>query len=133
MPIYQTTFWIRRAIFFSLLLTLAIFSHFFDIPCPFRSLTGIPCPTCGLTRSFAALTRLDFVRVFLLSSVDTTHFSSTLPSFISGHFYSFKKRNQIFQSSSLYRRCNYIRSLSFSALLSFDPLSYSFYQILHFI
>ncbi len=64
MPIDKNTFWMRRAIFFSLLLTLAIFSHFFDIPCPFRSLTGIPCPTCGLTRSFAALTRLDFSESF---------------------------------------------------------------------
>ena len=64
MPIYRNIFWVRRAIFFSLLLILATLSHFFDVPCLFRSLTGIPCPTCGVTRSFAALTRLDFAESF---------------------------------------------------------------------
>ncbi|MCI0339260.1 MAG: DUF2752 domain-containing protein [Acidobacteria bacterium] len=29
-------------------------------PCPFLHLTGIPCPSCGLTTSFAHAARLDF-------------------------------------------------------------------------
>lgn len=28
--------------------------------CPLRHLTGIPCPTCGMTRSFMAVTRGDW-------------------------------------------------------------------------
>ncbi|WP_299042334.1 DUF2752 domain-containing protein [uncultured Thermosynechococcus sp.] len=28
--------------------------------CPFRAITGIPCPGCGLTRSFLAIARGDF-------------------------------------------------------------------------
>jgi hypothetical protein len=30
-------------------------------PCTFHRLTGIPCPSCGLTTSFAHAARLDFI------------------------------------------------------------------------
>jgi Protein of unknown function (DUF2752) len=29
--------------------------------CPFKTITGLPCPTCGVTRAVMAMTRLDFV------------------------------------------------------------------------
>ena len=35
--------------------------------CLLRKLTGIPCPTCGCTRSLAAWTRLDVGTAFLLN------------------------------------------------------------------
>ena len=34
------------------------------INCPFRSLTGIPCPGCGMTRAWLAALRLDFLAAF---------------------------------------------------------------------
>ena len=34
------------------------------LPCPFRSLTGIPCLTCGGTRAMIAFARFDFARAF---------------------------------------------------------------------
>ena len=36
-----------------------------ELPCVFRYLTGIPCPTCGLTRAWLAAFRLDFTAAFL--------------------------------------------------------------------
>jgi hypothetical protein len=32
--------------------------------CPFKIITGLPCPTCGLTRAVMAMTRLDFAAAF---------------------------------------------------------------------
>jgi hypothetical protein len=44
---------------------LAVFLfNFFSIGCPIRAITHIPCPTCGVTRSLAALISLDFAESF---------------------------------------------------------------------
>lgn len=36
-------------------------------PCAFRSLTGIPCPTCGTTRAALALLNLDLAAAFAVN------------------------------------------------------------------
>jgi hypothetical protein len=37
--------------------------------CPFRAATGIPCPGCGLTRSFCAMGKGDVSRAFELHAL----------------------------------------------------------------
>ena len=32
--------------------------------CPFYQIIGLPCPSCGMSRAFAALFRLDFAEAF---------------------------------------------------------------------
>lgn len=36
-------------------------------PCPLRTITGIPCPMCGMTRGVTALVHGDFARALLLN------------------------------------------------------------------
>ncbi len=56
------------AYFFTLFVPFAIlarsnngFTTGGGIPCIWRSLTGYPCPGCGLTRSLASITEFEFV------------------------------------------------------------------------
>jgi hypothetical protein len=37
--------------------------------CVFYRMTGLPCPTCGMTRAVEALTRPDFARAWNLNSL----------------------------------------------------------------
>jgi hypothetical protein len=44
--------------------------HIVDIQlptCVFKGLTGLPCPTCGVTRAVMALTRLDLARAVAMN------------------------------------------------------------------
>jgi hypothetical protein len=63
---------LRRALF-ALPLTSAVFAVSAlwspsDLPgvvlCPFRALTGLPCPGCGMTRAFCSMGHGDFARAF---------------------------------------------------------------------
>ena len=54
-------------------------------PCVFFKLTGIPCPTCGLTTSFAHSARLHFHEAFITQPFGVLLFSLTafsIPLFI---------------------------------------------------
>lgn len=39
------------------------------IPCPFRAVTGLQCPGCGISRMAISLLRLDFVSAFYANPV----------------------------------------------------------------
>lgn len=40
-------------------------------PCPFRSLTGVPCPTCGTTRALLALSQGQLGKALALNPMTT--------------------------------------------------------------
>jgi len=47
-------------------------------PCAFRALTGIPCPSCGMTTAFALAVRFDFGRALLTQPVGLLAFFGTI-------------------------------------------------------
>jgi hypothetical protein len=50
------------------LLGLALATPGIQLPrCVFKTLTGLPCPTCGVTRTVIALSRFDVGRAFYLN------------------------------------------------------------------
>jgi len=57
--------WLLVGILFSPLVGASLYNRGFHIPgliCPLYHFTGIPCPSCGLTRSFMAVARGDLMR-----------------------------------------------------------------------
>lgn len=57
----------RRGAILLALLSLGAIVIALDLPlCPMATVTGIPCPGCGLTRATLALVRGDFARAFAL-------------------------------------------------------------------
>lgn len=56
---------ILKHIFYILSLLIIFFIlYILKIPCFFRFLTGVPCPSCGMTRAFMALIKLKLTDSF---------------------------------------------------------------------
>ncbi|MDR3293767.1 MAG: DUF2752 domain-containing protein [Clostridiales bacterium] len=59
--------WARLFVLYAVFFAYALFaSHFLETACPIRLLTGMPCPSCGMTRANLAFLRLDFKGAFLM-------------------------------------------------------------------
>lgn len=77
-----------------IIVAAGFFKDFIDLlpPCIFHRVTGVPCLTCGATRSIVALSQLDFAASFIHNPL-TTIFAIALVIFssISLFGYIFKK------------------------------------------
>ncbi len=51
------------------------------VVCPFRAVTGLPCPTCGLTRVAHSLMRRDLGGALAINPFDTLFFLVAVPLF----------------------------------------------------
>ena len=51
------------------------------VVCPFRAVTGLPCPTCGLTRAAHSLMRGDLGRALAINPFDSLFFLVAVPLF----------------------------------------------------
>ncbi len=51
------------------------------VVCPFRAVTGLPCPTCGLIRAAQSLMRGDLGRALAINPFDTLFFLVAVPLF----------------------------------------------------
>lgn len=79
---------------FSIIIIVFVVWNMFDVGCVFRSLTGIPCPTCGATRAIFSLFTLDIRGYFyyhpmalpmiiaLLLTIHTTRFPKKAQKYI---------------------------------------------------
>lgn len=56
---------ISRATVLVLIAAVLLIAVFRGTPCLFLSLTGLPCPTCGMTRAWLAFFRLEIVDALL--------------------------------------------------------------------
>lgn len=54
----------KHFIFIILIIFVLFIYNWLGISCPVKQVLKVPCPACGMTRSFIALTRLDFKTSF---------------------------------------------------------------------
>ena len=56
--------WKDKLITTAVLLAVVVGMRVFAVSCPFLAWTGLPCPTCGMTRAWIAALQLDFQTAF---------------------------------------------------------------------
>ena len=55
---------VKHIIYILAAIAAGLFLFVSGIHCFFRFFTGVPCPSCGMTRAFLSLLKLDFYRSF---------------------------------------------------------------------
>ncbi len=79
-------------IFFVIIGIISIISYALGFSiCIFYNITGIYCPSCGMTRAFVALSRLDFKSAFMYNPMFILVPLSLVPLFINQFLFEIKK------------------------------------------
>ena len=79
-------------IIFAVLVLFAATLIFFKISCPIRTLTGIACPGCGITRALTCAVKLDFRGAFYYHPLWIT----IIPLIVTLKILSVKKKSRAF-------------------------------------
>lgn len=58
---------IKNVLILLILILFLLFVLNIPVTCIFKSVTGISCPACGMTRAFISILHLNFLNAFLLN------------------------------------------------------------------
>ena len=81
---------------------------FFDIQCIFKSIFHIPCVSCGLTRAFKCILKLDFINAIKYNILSIPLFILLLIFFILYIHNIFFKNNYIYKLYNVFSKHYYI-------------------------
>ncbi len=113
-------------IFFAILGILSIISYILGFSiCIFYNITGVYCPSCGMTRAFVSLLNLDFKSAFMYNPMFILVPLSLIPIFIDQFFFKIKKStlNKYFFTLIIILLVTWIIRLAL--YFPYDPVAYN--------
>lgn len=98
----QALFFKKHFKTFLIFVLIFLFLVVFDVGCFFKFFTGIPCPSCGITRAYISLLRLDLKSAFYYHPLFPVFLPAVLiMMFMKQPFFNSRIKHYIFLSSFL--------------------------------